>query len=107
MPVPGWRDRAGWPRNPAGHIRPLRPAPAARRRPAQPGYGGDRVIAMELLAVQVAFGLLVADVVAGQRAGPDRVEAGAGDQPLGQAGGALVVGRVEHHDAVRAGAPGR
>src|SRR5690348_1052767 len=96
--VPGVA-RGAWPR--------LWAALAAGRRPLQPGDGGDRVVVMELLAVQVALGLLMADLGAGQRAGPYRVEAGAGDQFPGQLGGVVVVGRVEHDDAVRAGTPGR
>jgi hypothetical protein len=47
---------------------------------------------VELLAVQVALRLLVADLGAGQRAGTDRVEARAGDQLLGQPGRGVVAG---------------
>src|SRR5690242_9459362 len=91
----------------AGHPRRLRAALAAGRRSLQPGDGGDRVVVVELLAVQIALGFLVADLGTGQRAGPYRVEARAGDQFPGQLGGVVVAGRVEHHDPVRAGAPGR
>src|SRR5262249_50015101 len=70
----------------------LRAAAARGRRSAQPGHGGDRVLVVELLAVQVTLGLLVPGFGAGQRAGPDRVESGVVDEPFGPRGRLVVVG---------------
>jgi len=69
--------------------------------------GGARVLIVELLAVQVALGLLVAGFGAGQRAGADRIEAGVVDEPFGRGGRVVVVGGVEDHYPFRPGAPGR
>jgi membrane-associated protease RseP (regulator of RpoE activity) len=69
----GTRAGAG-PARPPGPRRVSRPAGPGRDGAAQPPHGGDRVVAVELLAVQVALGLLVSGVGPRQRAGGDRIE---------------------------------